>query len=115
MGRLQHAWIHEHFKAIDRPYLKTPRRQCQYCGHEMKLDITRQSTHLKHCKQYQDQLQKQSTDLVQTTISPSKTTLQKKDLLDQKFAAAVYEAGHAFTLYEKPAICEAFQLLDSSY
>jgi hypothetical protein len=41
--------------------------------------------------------------------------LQRKDLLDQKFAAAVYEGGHAFTLYDKPAIREAFQLLDPSY
>ena len=49
------------------------------------------------------------------TISPPKTTVQKKDLLDQKFAAAVYKAGHAFNLYEKPAIREAFQLLDPSY
>src|SRR5882762_9779341 len=39
---------------------------------------------------------------------PPKTSMQKKDLLDLKFAAAVYEAGHPFTMYEKPAIQEAF-------
>jgi hypothetical protein len=64
---------------------------------------------------YQDQLQNQSPSLVQTIISPPKTTLQTKDLLDQKFAAAVYEAAHPFTIYEKPAMREAFQLLDPSY
>ena len=63
---------------------------------------------------YQDHLQKQPR-LIQSTISLPKTIFQKKDLLDQKFAAAVYEAGHSFTLYKKPAIREAFQLLDPSY
>ena len=77
-------------------------------------DTTQQSTHLKHCTRFQDHLYKQSS-LVQTTISSSKTTLQKKDLLDQKFAAAIYEAGHAFTLYKKSAIRKAFQLLDLFY
>ena len=114
MGRLQHAWIHEHFKTVDKPHLKIPRRQCRHCGQEMKADTSRQNIHLKHCIQYQNHLLKQP-GLAQTTISVSKTTLQQKDLLDQKFAAAVYEAGHAFTLYEKPAIREALQLLDPSY
>jgi hypothetical protein len=57
--------------------------------------------------QYQNHLCKQSS-LVQIIISQPKTALQKKDLLDQKFAAAVYEGGHAFNLYNKSAICEAF-------
>ena len=114
MGRSQHAWVHEHFRTVDKPDLKTPCRQCCHCGHEMKLDATQQSAHLKHCVQYQNHLRKQSS-LVQTIISRPKTALQKKDLLDQKFAAAVYEGGHAFNLYDKPAIHEAFQLLDPSY
>jgi hypothetical protein len=115
MGRLQHAWVHEHFKNVEKPHLKTPRRQCRYCNHEMKFDTTRQSTHLKHCTQYQDYLRKQPRGPIQSILSPPKTSLQKKDLLDQKFALAVYEAGHPFTTYEKPATQEAFQLLDPSY
>jgi len=53
MGRLQYAWVHEHFKNVDKPHLKIPRRQCRYCGYETKSDTTRQSTHLKQCAQYQ--------------------------------------------------------------
>jgi hypothetical protein len=116
MGRLQYTWVHDHFKNVDKPHLKTPRRQCRYCGYETKSDTTRQSTHLKQCMQYQDHLRKQPPrGPIQAMLSPPKTSMQKKDLLDLKFAAAVYEAGHPFTMYEKPAIQEAFQLLDPSY
>src|SRR5467141_1365969 len=82
MGRLQYAWVHEHFKNVDKPHLKIPRRQCRYCGYETKSDTTRQSTHLKQCAQYQvageaHHLSAEKTDML-TFIYMNSKVLRRK-------------------------------------
>jgi hypothetical protein len=119
MGRPQNSWVHAQFKNIVKPHLKTSRRQCLHCGYETKFDVTRQEHHLKQCVLYQQSVaQKRASIPLQTSISLKTTSFQKKDVLDRKFALAVYEGGLPFSVFEaskKPAMSEAFNALDPSY